>query len=57
VGVESHEKATVIEWAMECYWNGRLDLLVEDDEDAMKDMMRLERFVMVGISCSSTSHG
>ena len=26
-------------------------MLVEDDDDAMKDIMRLERFVMVGISC------
>jgi len=50
-GLESQQKATVIEWAKECYRNGRLDLLVEDDEEAKKDGMRLERFVMVGISC------
>ena len=50
-GLESQEKATVIDWAKECCRNGRLDLLVEDDEEAKRDGMRLERFVMVGISC------
>ncbi|XP_020241834.1 G-type lectin S-receptor-like serine/threonine-protein kinase LECRK2 isoform X1 [Asparagus officinalis] len=50
-GLESQEKLTVIDWAKECYKNGRMDLLVEDDEEAKKDRLRLERFVLVGISC------
>lgn len=50
-GLQSQEKATVIDWAKECYRNGRLDLLVENDEEAKKDGMRLEKFVIVGISC------
>ena len=50
-GVNSAERVTVIDWTKECYRNGRLDLLVEDDEEAKRDGMRLERFVMVGITC------
>ena len=50
-GVESQARVTVIDKAKQCYRNGRLDLLVEDDEEAKGDGARLERFVMVGISC------
>ncbi|ONK79721.1 uncharacterized protein A4U43_C01F9380 [Asparagus officinalis] len=50
-GPESQEKLTVIGWAKECYKNGRLDLLVAEDEEAKKDGTRLERLVMVAISC------
>ena len=41
----------MIDWAKECYRNGRLVSVVEEDEEAKKDGIRLERFVMVGISC------
>ena len=50
-GLESQETITLIDYAKECYRNGRLDLLVEEDEEAKKDLMTLERFVMVAISC------
>ncbi|KAJ6813920.1 G-type lectin S-receptor-like serine/threonine-protein kinase LECRK2 isoform X1 [Iris pallida] len=50
-GLESEVKPTLTDCAKECYRTGRLDQLVEDDEEAKKDGMRLERFVMVGISC------
>ena len=50
-GLESQEMATVVDWAKECYRNARLDLLVEEDEDAQKDALTLERFVLVAISC------
>ena len=50
-GLESQERVTVVDWAKECCRNGRLDLLVGEDEEAKMDGMRLERFVMVGISC------
>ena len=36
-GLESQEKATVVDWAKECYRSGRLELLVENDEEAKKD--------------------
>ena len=53
----NNEKAAVIDSAKECYRNGRLDLLVEDDEEAKRDGMRLERFMIVGISCIRMSLG
>ena len=50
-GLESQEHITLLDHAKECYRSGRLDLLVEDDEDAKEDTVRLERFVLVAISC------
>ncbi|KAJ6817865.1 G-type lectin S-receptor-like serine/threonine-protein kinase LECRK2 [Iris pallida] len=47
----SEVKPTLIDCTKECYRTGRLNLLVEEDEEAKKDGMRLERFAMVGISC------
>ncbi|XP_011025243.1 PREDICTED: LOW QUALITY PROTEIN: G-type lectin S-receptor-like serine/threonine-protein kinase RLK1 [Populus euphratica] len=39
------------DWACDCLKEGKLDLLVEDDEEATEDMERVERFVMVAILC------
>uniref|UniRef100_A0A6N2KCQ7 Protein kinase domain-containing protein n=1 Tax=Salix viminalis TaxID=40686 RepID=A0A6N2KCQ7_SALVM len=38
-------------WACDCFREGKLNLLVEEDEEAMEDMKRVERFVMVAIWC------
>ncbi|KAK6937068.1 Bulb-type lectin domain [Dillenia turbinata] len=50
---ESNDENMVIlaEWAYDCYIDRRLDLLLQNDEAAMHDMKRLERFVMVAIWC------
>ncbi|KAK6937069.1 Protein kinase domain [Dillenia turbinata] len=50
---ESNDENMVIlaEWAYDCYKDKRLDLLLQNDEAAMHDMKRLERFVMVAIWC------
>ncbi|XP_020109171.1 G-type lectin S-receptor-like serine/threonine-protein kinase LECRK3 [Ananas comosus] len=46
------EEATVLTyWAYDCFKDGRLDLLVDGDEEAMFDIKRVERFVMVAIWC------
>ncbi|CDP20782.1 unnamed protein product [Coffea canephora] len=37
--------------AWDCFQEGRLDAFVENDLEALNDMMMLERFVMVGIWC------
>lgn len=50
-GLESQEIVPLIDFAKECYRSGRLDLLVEEDDDAKADKVRLEKFVMVAISC------
>ncbi|KAG6781752.1 hypothetical protein POTOM_014665 [Populus tomentosa] len=39
------------DWACDCLKDGKLNLLVEEDEEAMEDMKRVERFVMVAIWC------
>ncbi|KAH7684342.1 S-receptor-like serine/threonine-protein kinase protein [Dioscorea alata] len=45
------ERAVLVYWACDCYRNGRLELLVESDREAMMDMRRVEKFVMVAIWC------
>ncbi|KAA8549586.1 hypothetical protein F0562_001396 [Nyssa sinensis] len=39
------------DWAYDCYREGKLHLIVENDEEAMGDMKRLEKFVMIAIWC------
>ncbi|XP_030952774.1 G-type lectin S-receptor-like serine/threonine-protein kinase LECRK2 [Quercus lobata] len=38
-------------WAYDCYNNKKLDLLVENDEEAIDDMKRLEKYVMIALWC------
>ncbi|KAG8661094.1 hypothetical protein MANES_02G210560v8 [Manihot esculenta] len=47
----SEERAILVDWAYDCYQEGRISALVEDDEEAMNDMKKIERFVMVAIWC------
>ncbi|OVA03662.1 Protein kinase domain [Macleaya cordata] len=45
------EKALLTDWVYDSYIAGKLRDLVENDEDAMNDMRRLERLVMIAIWC------
>ncbi|XVE78764.1 hypothetical protein DITRI_Ditri14bG0004100 [Diplodiscus trichospermus] len=45
------EKAILTDWACDCYFEGKLDALVDNDAEALGDKMKLERFVMVAIWC------
>ncbi|KAL3530023.1 hypothetical protein ACH5RR_009345 [Cinchona calisaya] len=51
--IESGERANTIltDWAWDCFQEGRLDILVGNDFEALEDELKLERFVMVGIWC------
>ncbi|RDY01404.1 G-type lectin S-receptor-like serine/threonine-protein kinase LECRK3, partial [Mucuna pruriens] len=49
--VGNEEKAILTDWAYDCYRAGRIDILVENDDEAINDINRLERFVMVAIWC------
>lgn len=50
--LEEEGNDILIDWACECYKEGRLDLMVESDEEtALIDARRLERMVMVAIWC------
>lgn len=45
------EEAILTFWANDRFRDGRLDLLVEGDEEATLDMRRVERFVKVALWC------
>ncbi|KAI3843501.1 hypothetical protein MKW92_030771 [Papaver armeniacum] len=47
--VGGEERAVLTDWAYDCYASGKLKDLVEEDEEAMNDMRRLERMVMIAI--------
>ncbi|KAL7619197.1 hypothetical protein Lser_V15G02574 [Lactuca serriola] len=44
-------EAILTDWAWDCYQEGRLDLLVENDLEALDDYKKLKVFVMVGLWC------
>ncbi|TKY68193.1 G-type lectin S-receptor serine/threonine-protein kinase RLK1 [Spatholobus suberectus] len=48
--VASDEEA-LIDWAYRCYGQGKVAKLVENDEEAMNDIKRVEKVVMVAIWC------
>ncbi|XP_043693350.1 G-type lectin S-receptor-like serine/threonine-protein kinase LECRK2 [Telopea speciosissima] len=45
------ERAILTDWADDCYREGRLDALVENDMEAMNDIGKLERLLKVAIWC------
>ncbi|CAK7339224.1 unnamed protein product [Dovyalis caffra] len=49
--VMEEDQIVLADWAYDCFKEAKLDLLVEADEEAMEDMKRVERFVMVAIWC------
>ncbi|XP_077231622.1 G-type lectin S-receptor-like serine/threonine-protein kinase LECRK1 [Tasmannia lanceolata] len=51
VGLDDIENAILTYWAYDCYRERKLNLLVDDDEEAQSNARRLERFVMIAIWC------
>ncbi|XP_073133348.1 G-type lectin S-receptor-like serine/threonine-protein kinase LECRK3 [Henckelia pumila] len=49
--VTNGNEVILADWVYDCYQEGRLRLLVADDEEALDDIKRLEKFVMVAIWC------
>ncbi|KAG6400973.1 hypothetical protein SASPL_137818 [Salvia splendens] len=45
------ENPILTDWAWDCFVGGRLDALVRNEEDALREMEMVERFVMVGLWC------
>ncbi|GLT59536.1 hypothetical protein SLA2020_323490 [Shorea laevis] len=39
------------DWAYDCYEEGRMSMLVQEDEEAIQDIERVEKFVMIAIWC------
>ncbi|KAJ4848110.1 hypothetical protein Tsubulata_046067 [Turnera subulata] len=48
---EAEERAILTDWAYDCYVAGRFDLLVDNDEVAMDDKERLQKWVSIAIWC------
>jgi serine/threonine protein kinase len=51
INAMQEHQIVLADWACDCFKEGKLNLLVEEDEEAMEDMKRVERFVMVAIWC------
>ncbi|KAF8396068.1 hypothetical protein HHK36_017680 [Tetracentron sinense] len=49
--LDGEERAILTDWAYDCYREGKLDALVENDTEAMSDLGRMERLVKVAIWC------
>ncbi|XP_042018074.1 G-type lectin S-receptor-like serine/threonine-protein kinase RLK1 [Salvia splendens] len=43
------ENPILTDWAWDCFVGGRLDALVRNEEDTLREMEMVERFVMVGL--------
>lgn len=51
IEASNEERVILADWAYDCYQEGTLEALVGEDEAAMNDMKKLERFVRVAIWC------
>ena len=51
--VEAEDKTPIVfaELAYYCYKEGKLDMLLHNDEETLEDMERLEKFVMIEFWC------
>ncbi|CDP14444.1 unnamed protein product [Coffea canephora] len=43
--------AILTDWVWDCFQEGRLDALVENDFEVLEDTMKLEKYVKIGIWC------
>ncbi|GKU87792.1 hypothetical protein SLEP1_g2133 [Rubroshorea leprosula] len=48
---ENEDEVILTDWVYDCYKKKRLDRVVENDEEAINDMTKVERLVMVAIWC------
>ncbi|XP_020210378.2 G-type lectin S-receptor-like serine/threonine-protein kinase LECRK3 [Cajanus cajan] len=49
--IGNDEKAILTDWVYDCYKDGRVAVLVENDDEAINDINMLERFVKAAIWC------
>ncbi|XP_038901984.1 G-type lectin S-receptor-like serine/threonine-protein kinase LECRK3 [Benincasa hispida] len=45
------EQMVLADWAYDCFKDGKVELLVENDEEAKMDLKRVKKFVMIAIWC------
>ncbi|KAF7813775.1 G-type lectin S-receptor-like serine/threonine-protein kinase LECRK2 [Senna tora] len=49
--VEDENEMVLVDWASDCFQDGKLYSLVEDDEEALDDLERVEKYVMIVMWC------
>lgn len=49
--VEDENQMILADWSCDCYKEGEVELLIQNDEEAMQDIKRVEKFVMIAIWC------
>ena len=48
---KDEDRTILADWAYDCYKDGKLELLVENDKEAKNDMKRVQKYVMIAIWC------
>ena len=51
VEAQDEDRMILADWAYDCFKERKLDLLVENDEEAIDDVKRVENYVMIAIWC------
>ncbi|EXB28977.1 G-type lectin S-receptor-like serine/threonine-protein kinase RLK1 [Morus notabilis] len=49
--VDDDTQTILTDWAYDCYASGKIEVLVNKDDEAMEDMKRVENYVMVALWC------
>ena len=49
--VAEEDQKILTYWANDCYRCGRVDILVEGDDEAIFDLKKVERYVVVALWC------
>ncbi|XP_038726019.1 G-type lectin S-receptor-like serine/threonine-protein kinase LECRK3 [Tripterygium wilfordii] len=50
--LENEDQMILADWACDCYKERKLHMLVENDEEAMDDLERVKKFLMIAIWCT-----
>ncbi|CAB4312096.1 unnamed protein product [Prunus armeniaca] len=49
--IEDEDQMILADWAYDCYKQKKLHLLLENDDEAMKDIKKMEKHVMIAVWC------
>ncbi|VVB17544.1 unnamed protein product [Arabis nemorensis] len=55
--VDLEDNVILVDWAYDCFRQGRLDDLIEDDVEAIDDMETVEKYVKIAIWCIQEEPG
>ncbi|CAL2262853.1 unnamed protein product [Prunus armeniaca] len=48
---EDEDQMVLADWAYDCYEQKKVHLLLQNDDEAMEDIKKLEKYVMIGMWC------